>query len=128
VNRGSFSLRGRGDQGVLSRAGRGDLDSIFTHRREDLHQDHHVVSELTWCAFRDHLIFEYEIPKYEGELETPNVFVPSSESICKKKVGSILDVLRTQYEKRWFTEESSCGFGGRRRLAESYAEGFGVAR
>src|SRR4051794_21259017 len=54
-------------------------DLIFTHRREDMHQDHRTLAELTWCAFRDHQILEYEIPKYEGDLGSPNLYVTLDE-------------------------------------------------
>ena len=81
-------------------------DIIFTHRRDDAHQDHRVVSELTWCAFRNHLILEYEIPKYEGDLGTPNIFVPLSETDCRCKVQAITDSFDTQSEKRWFTDDT----------------------
>lgn len=81
-------------------------DVVFTHRREDLHQDHRLVAELTWNAFRNHLIFEYEIPKYEGDLGQPNVFVPLSEEICERKIDTIYDAFASQRDKPWFTKET----------------------
>jgi LmbE family N-acetylglucosaminyl deacetylase len=81
-------------------------DLIFTHRREDLHQDHRLLAELTWCAFRDHLILEYEIPKYEGDLGHPNVFLPVSELGCRRKVETLLEVFATQRSKPWFTPDT----------------------
>ena len=51
-------------------------DLVFTHQRADLHQDHRVSCELTWNTFRDHLILEYEVPKYDGDMSAPNAFVP----------------------------------------------------
>ena len=80
-------------------------DLIFTHQRSDLHQDHRVVSELTWNTFRNHLIFEYEIPKYDGDLGTPNVFVALSESVVRQKIDAILAHFGTQLGKHWFTED-----------------------
>jgi LmbE family N-acetylglucosaminyl deacetylase len=77
-------------------------DLIFTHQRNDLHQDHRLVCELTWNTFRDHLIFEYEIPKYDGDLGSPNVFVGLSEEQAKRKVEVILEHFTTQHERRWF--------------------------
>ena len=62
-------------------------DLIFTHYRDDLHQDHRLVSELTWNTFRDHLVLEYEIPKYDGDLGVPNVFVPLSREACTNKIS-----------------------------------------
>ena len=60
-------------------------DLILTHRLEDRHQDHRVIAELTWCAFRDHLIWEYEVPKYEADLGSPNVYVPIPEDLARAK-------------------------------------------
>jgi LmbE family N-acetylglucosaminyl deacetylase len=80
-------------------------DVIFTHYREDLHQDHRLVSELTWNTFRDHLILEYEIPKYDGDLGRPNLFVPLDEDLCRRKIDNILGTFRSQADKRWFTED-----------------------
>ena len=81
-------------------------DVIFTHRREDMHQDHRLVSELTWSTFRDHLILEYEIPKYEGDLGTPNIFVPLEKNTCERKVATIVNSFRSQQDKPWFTENT----------------------
>ncbi len=44
-----------------------------------------MISELTWNTFRDHLILEYEIPKYDGDLGAPNFFVPIDQPTCRKK-------------------------------------------
>jgi LmbE family N-acetylglucosaminyl deacetylase len=81
-------------------------DLIFTHNRKDAHQDHRLISDLTWNTFRDHLILEYEIPKYDGDMGQPNVFVPLSLETCEKKVGLIMDTFRSQCEKRWFRPET----------------------
>ena len=82
-----------------------DPDLIFTQRRDDAHQDHRVLGELTWNAFRNHLIWEYEIPKYDGDLGRPNVFVALDESICQRKVELIQDNFRSQQSKPWFTPD-----------------------
>jgi LmbE family N-acetylglucosaminyl deacetylase len=63
-------------------------DLIFTNQRHDLHQDHRMVSELTWNALRDHLVLEYEVPKYDGDFGVPNVYVPLAEATCRRKVES----------------------------------------
>jgi len=81
-------------------------DLIFTHRREDMHQDHRLVSELTWNTFRDHLIMEYEIPKYEGDLGQPNIFVKLSRQTCEQKVATIFNTFLTQRTKKWFSEDT----------------------
>jgi LmbE family N-acetylglucosaminyl deacetylase len=80
-------------------------DLVFTHYRHDLHQDHRLISDLTWQTFRDHLIFEYEIPKYDGDLGSPNVFVTLDEAVCRRKIVTILSCFKTQASKRWFTED-----------------------
>jgi LmbE family N-acetylglucosaminyl deacetylase len=81
-------------------------DLILTHYRHDLHQDHRLVSELTWNIFRNHLILEYEIPKYDGDLGVPNLFVPLSESVARSKVDTIVDCFHSQREKTWFTADT----------------------
>ena len=79
---------------------------IFTHRREDAHQDHRTLAELTWCAFRDHAILEYEIPKYEGDLGAPNVYVQLDAEIAQRKLTTLVDSFPTQHEKPWFSRET----------------------
>ena len=81
-------------------------DLIFTHNRKDAHQDHRVISDLTWNTFRDHLILEYEIPKYDGDMGQPSVFVPLSSEVCEKKVHLIMNTFRSQHGKRWFQPET----------------------
>ena len=81
-------------------------DVIFTHHRTDLHQDHRVVSDLTWNTFRDHLILEYEIPKYDGDLGQPNLFVHLDDAIVERKIGSILSCFQTQRDKHWFDRDT----------------------
>ncbi len=81
-------------------------DVIFTHYRNDLHQDHRTISELTWNTFRDHLILEYEIPKYDGDFGSPNVYSPLSEAQCARKVRHILDTFQSQSSNTWFDEET----------------------
>jgi len=80
-------------------------DLILTHHRSDLHQDHRLISELTWNTFRNHLILEYEIPKYDGDLGSPNFFVALDESICRQKIDYILGAYHSQGEKHWFSRE-----------------------
>jgi LmbE family N-acetylglucosaminyl deacetylase len=81
-------------------------DIIFTHNRMDAHQDHRVIAELTWNTFRDHLVLEYEIPKYDGDLGQPSVFVPLDSEVCQKKVGLIMEAFQSQHCKRWFQKET----------------------
>ena len=103
-------------------------DLILTHFRNDLHQDHRLVSELTWNTFRNHLILEYEILKYDGDLGTPNVFVPLTESLARRKVGILLDSFRSQLKKNWFTEDAFLAILRLRGLEcnapEKYAEAY----
>jgi len=81
-------------------------DIIFTHNGNDSHQDHRLISELTWNTFRDHFILEYEIPKYDGDLGRPSVFVPLKREICESKVGYLMDAFQSQRTKRWFQPET----------------------
>lgn len=81
-------------------------DLIFTHRREDLHQDHRLVAELTWNTFRDHLILEYEIHKYEGDLGHPNLLVPLDAVTCQRKIEAILHNFPSQHDREWFSGET----------------------
>ncbi|MGE5219469.1 MAG: PIG-L deacetylase family protein [Chloroflexota bacterium] len=80
-------------------------DIIFTHYGKDLHQDHRLLSELTWNAFRDHCILEYEIPKYDGDMGAPNFFVPLDDSICQRKVSFLMTHFKSQHTHAWFSEE-----------------------
>jgi LmbE family N-acetylglucosaminyl deacetylase len=103
-------------------------DLVLTHYRNDLHQDHRLISELTWNTFRNHLILEYEIPKYDGDLGVPNVFVPLSESVCRDKIDTILTSFASQAGRHWFTEELFRSLlrlrGMECKAASNYAEAF----
>lgn len=81
-------------------------DIIFTHFRNDLHQDHRLISELTWNTFRDHLILEYEVPKYDGDLGAPNLFVHLNTLICEKKIDFLMKSFKTQQSNSWFDRET----------------------
>ncbi len=81
-------------------------DLIFTHHLADRHQDHRLVSELTWNTFRNHLICEYEIPKYEGDLGAPNLFVPLSKTICQRKIETIIKAFASQKKRAWFSADT----------------------
>jgi LmbE family N-acetylglucosaminyl deacetylase len=81
-------------------------DIVFTHYREDRHQDHRVLSDLAWNTFRNNLILEYEILKYDGDLGRPNVFVPLSEQLCARKIELLLKNFKTQSNKHWFTSDT----------------------
>lgn len=81
-------------------------DIIFTHNRHDAHQDHRLIADLTWNTFRDHLILEYEIPKYDGDMGRPGVFIPLPIGICEKKVNLIVNTFQSQSDKRWFERET----------------------
>lgn len=81
-------------------------DYIFTHSREDRHQDHRAISDLTWNTWRDHTIFEYEIPKYDGDLGHPNTFVALNPLQVERKIDSLMEHFGSQRSKRWFTPET----------------------
>jgi len=103
-------------------------DVVFAHHRADMHQDHRVVGELTWNTFRDHLVVEYEIPKYEGDLGTPNLFVDLPDAVARRKVELVLRHFPSQAARSWFRRET---FEAVMRLrgvecnaAEGWAEAF----
>ncbi len=106
-------------------------DVIFTHRKDDAHQDHREVSRITWNAFRDHIVFEYEIPKWDGDLGQPNVYIPMTNEIVERKVALLQKCFGTQRSKDWFDAETFRGLARLRgmecRAPERYAEAF-VAR
>jgi len=103
-------------------------DLVLTHTRADLHQDHRLACELTWNTFRDHLVLEYEIPKVDGDLATPNVFVPLAEEHAREKIDRLLEAFATQRDKHWFDAEVFRGLmrirGMECRAASGYAEAF----
>lgn len=84
----------------------GQPDLILTHHRGDLHQDHRLVGELTWQTFRDHLIWEYEVPKYDGDLGRPNVYMPVPDDLAERKIQVILDSYPSQSDKPWLTGDT----------------------
>jgi LmbE family N-acetylglucosaminyl deacetylase len=101
-------------------------DLIFTHGRDDLHQDHRLVCELTWNTWRNHAILEYEIPKYDGDLGTPNVFVPLDEAAVEEKLELLREHYATQRGKHWFDDDLFRGLMRLRGMeaATRYAEAF----
>lgn len=103
-------------------------DLIFTHYRHDAHQDHRLICELTWNTFRNHLILEYEIPKYDGDLGNPNFYVPLESDLCQQKIKYILDSFPSQKDKQWFTEETFLSIlrirGIESNAPDKYAEAF----
>jgi LmbE family N-acetylglucosaminyl deacetylase len=103
-------------------------DLIFTPWRGDAHQDHRLLSELTWNTFRNHLILEYEIPKYDGDMGQPNLFVPLEAPICEQKVDHLLEAFKTQRAKPWFDRETFLGLmrirGMESNSPSGYAEAF----
>jgi LmbE family N-acetylglucosaminyl deacetylase len=103
-------------------------DLILTHRREDAHQDHQLVSRLTWNTFRDHQILEYEIPKWDGDIGQPNVYVPVSAAALARKIELLMAHFGSQRSKQWFDDETFRGLARIRgmecRAPERYAEAF----
>jgi LmbE family N-acetylglucosaminyl deacetylase len=103
-------------------------DLIFTHWGDDAHQDHRLVSELTWNTFRDHLILEYEVPKYDGDVGRPNTFVPLEAADYERKVDYLFQAFRSQSTKRWFDRETFLALmrirGMESNAPSGYAEAF----
>lgn len=105
-----------------------DPDLILTHRRDDAHQDHRKVCQLTWNTFRDHQILEYEIPKWDGDIGQPNVYVPVSAAALERKIDLLISHFGSQRSKQWFDDETFRGLARIRgmecRAPERYAEAF----
>ncbi|MEE9369551.1 MAG: PIG-L deacetylase family protein [Pontiella sp.] len=103
-------------------------DIIFTHYQEDLHQDHRTINQLTWNTFRNHVIMEYEIPKYDGDMGSPNLYVPVSEEIAEKKAVALVKYFNSQGDKHWFDKNLFMGLMRIRGMEScspsGYAEGF----
>ena len=103
-------------------------DLIFSHFREDLHQDHRTLAELTWNTFRNHMILEYEIPKYDGGLGSPSVFVPLDDAHRAAKNQTLMSRFASQRDKPWFTPETFDGLARLRGIEcnapSGYAEAF----
>ena len=83
-----------------------DPDLILTHASDDAHQDHRLINSLTWNTFRRHSILEFEIPKYDGDLGRPNVFVTLAPETCQRKIDHLMAAFSTQAGKHWFTDET----------------------
>ena len=107
-------------------------DLIFCHRKLDAHQDHRVIAELTWNTFRDHAIWEYEIPKYDGDLGLPNVYVPLSAADAGRKVELLLEHFQSQASRTWFRPDTFHGLMSMRAVEcnapDARAEGFYVRK
>jgi LmbE family N-acetylglucosaminyl deacetylase len=103
-------------------------DVVFTHAREDRHQDHRIVSDLTWNTFRDHLVLEYEIPKWDGDLGQPNCFVPLARETVQRKARLLLECFPSQATRSWFTADTFTSLARLRGIEcnapEGHAEAF----
>lgn len=103
-------------------------DVVFCHWRKDAHQDHREVSKLTWNTFRDHTILEYEIPKWDGDLGQPNVYIPATKALIERKASLLHEHFRTQRSKDWFDEQTFLGLarlrGAECRAPDGFAEAF----
>lgn len=105
-----------------------DPTLVLTHWRHDAHQDHRVIAELTQNTFRNHLILQYEIPKYDPDLGNPNFLVPMSRSIMDRKLDLIRRHFPSQDNRAWFSDETFMSLARLRGIAcnasEGLAEGF----
>lgn len=102
-------------------------DLILTHYKNDAHQDHRLISQLTWNTFRDHMIFEYEIPKYDGDLSTPNFYVNINKSLIQQKVNLICNHFQSQKKKGWFTKETFMALSKLRGIESNSVSGYAEA-
>jgi LmbE family N-acetylglucosaminyl deacetylase len=102
-------------------------DLVLTHHGSDLHQDHRLVAELTWNTFRDHLILEYEVPKYDGDLGSPEVFIHLDEETCRRKVELLLSSFPSQQQRPWFSEDLFLALMRLRGMESNSPSGFAEA-
>jgi LmbE family N-acetylglucosaminyl deacetylase len=116
-------------EGIKSRL---NPDLIFTQWGGDAHQDHRLLSELTWNTFRNHLILEYEIPKYDGDLGRPNCYVPLEAPLYEEKIDHLFTAFESQHNKKWFERETFRGLmrirGMECNSPSGYAEAFHVRK
>jgi len=103
-------------------------DVVFAHTRKDAHQDHRLINELTWNTYRNHLVLEYEIPKFDGDLGQPNFFVPLEKEHYEAKVAHLMTAFGSQRSKKWFEESTFMGLMRLRGMecvsSSGYAEAF----
>ena len=102
-------------------------DVVFTHYRDDRHQDHRVLSDLAWNTFRSHVILEYEIPKYEGDLGHPNLYAPLATDDLKHKIDVLMECFPSQRTRSWFTEDTFRGLARLRGIECAAPSGFAEA-
>jgi LmbE family N-acetylglucosaminyl deacetylase len=125
---GFFPYQGSAIKKQFEQLKRKSPNLIFSHYRHDLHQDHRLICELTWNSFREHLILEYEIPKFDGDLGTPNVFMEIDRQICDEKIDLLMNRFESQRSKHWFTEQTFRSLltlrGMECRSTTHYAEAF----
>lgn len=107
-------------------------DVIFTHAHDDAHQDHRLINEITWNLFRDHLILEYEIPKWDGDMARPNIYFPITKDVLEKKVALLMAHFGTQRSKDWFDADTFRSLSRLRgmecRAPDRYAEAFALRK
>lgn len=103
-------------------------DLVFTQNHKDAHQDHRMIADLTWNTFRNHLVLEYEIPKYDGDMGQPNFFIPLDKAAYTEKVDYLMKAFPSQRNKRWFEPATFMGLMRLRGMecnsSSGYAEGF----
>jgi len=102
-------------------------DVVLTHWLQDRHQDHRLAAELTWNTWRNHLVLEYEIPKYEGDLAPPNAYVPIPETLARRKVAHLKRHFSTQRRKDWFVADNFLGLMRLRGMESRSPSGFAEA-
>ena len=104
-----------------------DPDLVLSHHLDDVHQDPRTVAQLTWNTFRNHVIAEYEIPKYEGDLGRPNVFIPVSAEVAERKIDLLLKHFSSQGHRSWFRSETFRGIMAVRGVECNSASGYAEA-
>lgn len=130
---GYFPYQGVGIKDRFERLKRElEPDIVLTHRRDDAHQDHREIAKLSWNSFRDHLILEYEIPKWDGDLAQPNLYQPLSQATLEQKIALLHEHFTTQRAKDWFDPDTFRALarlrGMESRAPEHAAEAFVVSK
>ena len=100
---------------------------VLTHYREDRHQDHRTISDLSWNTFRNHMILEYEIPKYDGDIGNPNFFIHVKKQHKNTKIENLIKHFPSQQNKQWFTEETFEAIMRLRGIESNAPEGYSEA-
>lgn len=105
-------------------------DIVLAPCRGDAHQDHRTLAEIVPTVWRDHLVLSYEIPKWDGDLGRPSLYVPLSQELMREKVRRLHKAFPSQASREWFDDEVFLGLARLRGMEcrSRYAEAFTTAK